>query len=92
MSPPNGEKKKKKPDFLALCSAVKNCIGGVCFRFRELTLLLKSGTLRIRCGLRARVEIFQPRGQRSAVCCYQMQSEVDQSPQWKIFLLADEKM
>lgn len=40
---------------------------------RKLALLLKCWTLRTRCVLRSRVEIFQPGGQRSAVCGYQMQ-------------------
>lgn len=48
----------------------------------ELVLsLLRSEcwTLRTRRDLRARVEIFKPGGQRSAVHCCQAQTEVDQS-------------
>lgn len=63
---------KKRPDSLSL--------GPACSVSLSVSLL-HSGcwTLRTRRVLHARVEIFKPGGQRSAVCCCQAQAEVDQS-------------
>lgn len=78
--PPN---KQEKPGFLVLGSAEKT---------RSVVAVVPLRTLRTRCLPSARAEIFQPGGQRSAVCGCQLSGEVDQSPQGKIFLFMEEKM